>query len=468
MEKKTQELKISVNDIDEISIQEIRSHLEDIVEAKVAVWRKNIDNQLVVIPVIKLEQFLGEKDAESINFYIERNWERKIQNRKSSGEEPVIAEQTVPPMQEVEKYGRVEEQAIIFKDMTVVEREELLDESISRLSEGTGELDLSVIVKMVEVLSSTFYANNANLEDISSDKIISDEAHGVLVKSNWVVQILLDVFEQKKYTYNDLKIFNEISTGSATMDHINKVFLMFISFCMFFNEYIGEGLFTKNIRGMFRDRYHRYYRKKFPDISVTIETIFKDGIRRINKEKELMNYAIGALLFDIGKIRYINYHDGSEPYNHEIVKKHALHGYNMIIKARKYPFEALAMSVFHHEYYGGKGSYNFTKPILLKISGKKYSEDMCRYFISYDKNDFIHGISLAYFPCKVIEILDVYDSLVGKKSIPVIDALRLMKKEYINKSLKIDPILFRIFLEYNVSCGLAGGPDIEQIDSIIY
>jgi len=320
---------------------------------------------------------------------------------------------------------------------------------------------------MVEVLSKSLYANNADLEDSVSTSDVKGNIYGVLVKSKWIIQILIDLFDQRKYPYNDLNVIDQISTGSKTIDHINKTFLRFLTFCIFFNDYIGEGLFTKNIRGAYKDRYHRNYRKRFPDMEVTIEKIFKNGIRRIDKEKELQDYVLGALLFDMGKLSDIKYHDSTEEYDQEIVKKHVLNSFNIVTKAKQYPFSVLAMSVFHHEYYGGKGSYNFTRPLLSRFSGKKITEDSIKYFISYDKEDFVNGISLSYFPCKIIEIIDIYDALVCKKSIPVIEALRIMKKEFITLNLKIDPILFRIFLEYNTRCGSIKPEEMEEIDSII-
>ncbi|MFH0974240.1 MAG: hypothetical protein V1874_00485 [Spirochaetota bacterium] len=472
-DKEKQEASVSEKDMQEISVEEITKNLNDITTVNVAVWRKNNINQLVVLPVKKLDEYLKEKDADKFKFFIDKNWKERIKEHKAElkNQEPAPeAPDDSQAMKQVEKFGKVDEQVSLFGKMSVVEREEILDECISKLSEDSEKKQLNIdsIVYMVSVLSNTFYANNANLEQNIATENVKDNINGVLVKSAWIVKILIDLFDQKKYPYGDLKIIEKISTGSKTIDHINKVFLRFVSFCSFYNEYIGEGLFTKNIRGAFKDKYHRHYKKRLPTEEVSIERIFKDGIRRIDKEKEIQNYILGALLFDIGKLRYIGYHDGSDPYDEDTVKKHALHGYNMLIKARQYPFEVFAMAVFHHEYYGGKGSYGFTKPLLSKFTGKKFTEEDFKYFISYNKDDFIHGISLAYFPCKVLEIIDIFDALTGKKNYPVVEALTIMKKEFITKSFKIDPVIFKIFLEYNVKCGTLENSKLEEIDNIIF
>ncbi len=467
------EQSISEDNLQVITNDDIERNIDTFFENKIVIWRKNIDNRMVTIPKAKLQQYLGSEDSDKHKFYIVKDWQDKVKDielKSGKSETAEEQEEETASMEEVEKFGNVEEQLSLFSLMSIIEREEILDDSIEKLSElkEGAKFNMATIIKMVEVIANTFYANNANLEDNISSKNIQGNIYGVLVKTNWIVQILIDIFGERKNPYNDYKIIDEISTGSVTIDHMNKVLLRFITFLIFYNEYIDDGLFTKNIRGGFKDRYHRYYRKLFPDSSVSIEVIFKDGIRRIDKEKELQDYAVGALLYDIGKIPCIEYHDGHSKYDVEMVKKHVLNGYNMVVNAKKYPFDVLAMTAFHHEYYGGKGSYKFSVPLLTRMSNKKIVMDNIKYFITFDKDEFQKGECLSYFPCKVLEIIDVFDALIDKKKNSVLDALQIMKKEFITKSLKIDPILFRIFLEYNVKCGLIKNDELEDIESIKY
>ncbi len=486
-----QEVKSAGKDMLEISAEEIAANLKDIIAANVAVWRKNIDDQPVVLPVKKLDEYLKDKSADSHKFYIESSWKDRIKEYESAlklkKEAPPVVDEAVLK-KEVEKFGRVEEQESLFRKMTVVEREEVLDECIGKLSEGavvsegtvvtegsvvsggglSKKLDIALIINMVNVISNTFYANNADIEANVTTESQKDNIFGVLVKSDWIVKLIINHFSRENYPYADLKLIDKISTGSKTIDHINKTFIRFISFCSFYNEYIDKGLFTKNIRGCYKDKYYRFYKKHFPEAEVTIEKIFQNGIRRIEKEKEMPVYALGALLFDIGKIRDIKYHDGTDPYSEEMVKRHTLNGFNMLMKTKQYSFEVVAMSVFHHEYYSGKGSYNFTKPLLSKFSGKKTVEENIKYFITYDKDEFLTGVALSYFPCKVIEIVDIFNALTGKKNFSAIEAMKIMKKEFITKNLRIDPILFKIFMEYNVTCGVISVKEMEDIDAIIY
>jgi len=61
--------------------------------------------------------------------------------------------------------------------------------------------------------------------------------------------------------------------------------------------------------------------------------------------------------------------------------------------------------------------------------------------------------TLAFFPAKLLEIVDIFDSLTDpnrkyRKPLATEEALELMEKEFINRSRKIDPILFDLFIRY--------------------
>ena len=56
----------------------------------------------------------------------------------------------------------------------------------------------------------------------------------------------------------------------------------------------------------------------------------------------------------------------------------------------------------------------------------------------------------------------------AKRAFHTVEALKTMKKEFITKSFKIDPILFKIFMEYNFKCGMISDKEVEEVDSIIF
>jgi hypothetical protein len=453
-----------------ISHDELLVIIKEVISRKIPVFRLNSENAFVTLPLDKIERYLGESSSADIVFYIEKDW-----NLKPASNSAAPQSQSNPQRQKifnaVEKYGHTADQIENFSKKSIVQREEVLDSAIETLHElknGKGIFDISVIIETVKIIANTFYTNYANLNDtIESDSIVNTP-HGIYVKTEWIVQLIIELFRENPVDIERYRIIDEISTGSYTIDNMNKSLLWFIGFCLFYNDYIDKGLVARNIRGNFKEHHLRFYKKRFPGENLSIERIVKDGLRRIDFETELLPYSTGALLYDIGKLPLISYHDGTDEYDENAVRMHVLVGYNMIRNARKYPFIVSAMAAFHHEYYGGKGSYQFTNPILFKLTGKKRSDDAARYFITYNQTEFSEGLALSFFPCKMLEIVDVFNALVHKKANSPNDALKIMKKHFIAHSLKIDPIIFDIFVEFKIKCGVVSSTIKDELNTILY
>jgi hypothetical protein len=448
--------------------EELTINIKDITVYSIPVWRKNIEGKFVTIPVDKLEQYLGDHSDE-FTFYINKNWKNRIKDKQTATR--INGFKIASLIKHLEQYGDVTEQTDRFRKMSIIDREEILDQGLEQLStikENKDRLDLSVIISMVEVVAYTFYAHNANLQDITESSNIRYNIQGILVKTRWILNNLIELLRLGLYSYKEFNLIEDISTGSTTIDHITRVLLKFIAFCIFFNHYIDKGLITKNIRAVFKDKYVRYYSKRLDIENYSLETIFKDGIRRIDETSELLDYSVGALLFDMGKLPDLKFHDSMNNYDENLVKKHVLNSYNMIMNAKIYPFTVSAMAAFHHELYGSRAGYNFTNAIISKLYKVTRDETKTKYFITYDEKEFINGLALAYFPVKVLEIIDIFDALKNKKKKSVFEALLMMKKEFITKSLKIDPVLYNIFLEFNHICGLIELKEFEDIESLIF
>lgn len=467
------------DDLIQFTFEEITTNMKDIIRGNTAVFRKKTDGTLVTIPVDKLEHYFGEKPNENIDFFIEKKWKEKAGSTSSFNLKADMLKNISGPSSRTKKkssdilneYGKVTEQMEKFQLLSIVEREEKLDTSIEKLhnlNEKKGPLELAVIIQMVEVVANTYYANYANLEDILASENIKNNLYGIFIKTEWVLKLIIDIFKNNGTLYENYSRIDEIDTGSYTIDNMCKGVLQFIGYCLFFNDYIEKGYVTKKLRGDYKDKYLRYYKKRLHVDMMTLEKIIKGGLRKIDPEKELVLYSMGALLYDIGKLPIITYHDGSDPYDESIVKMHVLIGYNMILKMKKYPFPVLAMAAFHHEYYGEKSGYNFTNPVLSKLTQKKRTEDNASCFITYDEKEFRDGTALAYLPCKLIEIIDVYNALVNRRNQSSFEALRIMKKNFITLSFKIDPLLYDIFLEFIQACGLITDKQRSEIDAIIY
>ena len=115
--------------------ENIIEDLNNIISCNVAIWRKNKDGNYVTIPIDKIKQYVGESD-DTFEFFIEKDWKNKIkdqQEQNNAEENSKQDEEVKKAISYVKRYGEVEDQLKNFQLMSVVEREEILDNSIENL-----------------------------------------------------------------------------------------------------------------------------------------------------------------------------------------------------------------------------------------------------------------------------------------------------------------------------------------------
>jgi HD-GYP domain-containing protein (c-di-GMP phosphodiesterase class II) len=162
-----------------------------------------------------------------------------------------------------------------------------------------------------------------------------------------------------------------------------------------------------------------------------------------------LKWSIGFFIHDIGKAADIQYHEGEEAYDRNKAVEHVMIGYDSVMKKTNYPREVGLIVGYHHEYYGDPDGYGPFREYLqqYKKQNPNAKQDYC---ITYELAPILDYQALSYFPAKVLEIIDVYDSLtdsrrVYRKPMTLEEALDTMYKDFIIKRRKIDPILFDIF-----------------------
>lgn len=359
--------------LDEVTSDDIDKNRETIIASRAPLWRLKRDGSLVIVPLDRLKHYLGGATQSGIKLYMEKEWIKRIRNaakiieadKPSSQpiEKPSIKQESSPAEKEHDYV--FEKKLTQFREMGIAERSSVLDDNMSKLRNRAmleKKLDINAFTEIVDVVAKTFYINKVTLEENQGSGQDIENIDTVIDKTTRVIQSMIDLTEKESVGYRDFSSIDKISTGSATVDHMNKVLLRFIPFCSFYNEYFTRGL-IKKMRVDFKVRYYPYYRKLLPEKkNLTLEAVFKGGIRRIEAE-ELQMYSMGALLHDIGKLPDISYHDGSEGFIPRKVVQHAPVSYNMIIKA-KLPWSIAAIAALHHEYYGDKSGYQVSKALF--------------------------------------------------------------------------------------------------------
>ncbi|HNX24006.1 MAG TPA: HD domain-containing protein, partial [Spirochaetota bacterium] len=417
----------------------------------IPVWRKNKSGVYVVIPLERLEQFLGENNRTDITFSITEEWEDIIKINSINAKKKSIINQNKQAAPDSSFYR---EKRIEILNMSPEQRDKRYQSvlySLQKIESADKVLNEDVLINLIEAVSDAFVLNKSSFEENYEDNenISSDHIKAMARNTTSLVQSIMGIFKNNSAANNFINMLGEKSTGS-TIDHMNSVFLIFLPLCYFYNSYFTKGKIAK-IRSEYKTKYYKYYSKLVPDNPPeSLEDVFNGGMREIPIDK-LLQFSIGALLHDIGKIDNIDYFEGEGLYDRKIIMKHAPISYNMIVKTREFDSEVALLAALHHEYYNDAAGYGISK-ILFPENTRKYKTH--QYCLTYDIADIKNGRALAYVPIKLLEIVDVFDALTDKtrryreKEFTIDEALELMKSDFIDKSLKIDPILFTIFLDY--------------------
>jgi hypothetical protein len=342
-----------------------------------------------------------------------------------------------------------------FLDMSNKERVNRLNENKSRLDSLLTQKNPKkevVTEALVDTTKSAALINHSALEnaiyhaDDEAKKLTQDLVDSTyeMVKSSAQL-ISEDIFKNEL-----MNTMLEKSNGTV-IQHMTRVYLHGIAFLSDYNKLVSGSSFIQKLRINFVKEYRRYYHSLLPHINgddIILERVFYGGMRAIPPDV-YMKWAVGFLIHDIGKANAVEYHEGESSYDRNIVIDHVKQGFKYTTTKTNYPKEASLIIGYHHEYYGDTNGYGFYRAYLSKY--KKDNPDAKQdYCISYELEPILNYQVLAYFPAKVLEIIDVFDSLtdphrVYRKAMTSREAIDMMREEFIKKHLKIDPILFDIF-----------------------
>jgi len=253
-------------------------------------------------------------------------------------------------------------------------------------------------------------------------------------------------------------------SNGTIIQHMTRVYLCGLAFLAYFNKQVSRSHVVSKMRITFNDKYRRFYQSLMPDIHhdyFTLERIFHGGMRVIN-ESDMYDWATGFLIHDVGKAAAVEYHEGEAAYDRELVMEHVRVGFAGIMGKTNYPQEAAIIAGYHHEYYGDPAGYGVFRACyeLYKKTHPVLTQSCC---IAYDLPSVMEYKVLAYFPAKILEIVDVFDSLTDpnrryRKAMTTEEALVMMQEEFVIRHRKIDIILFDMFSHFVLESPTAWQP----------
>ena len=352
----------------------------------------------------------------------------------------------------INSYGKEYQQ---IAEMTNKERIECLNLSKKRLNDLLTQKtrdEAAVTAALVDTTNDTAMINHAVLEEAMH--LADDEAKKLTQKmvdtTNEMVKSSAQLISEDVFNNELMNTLVEKSNGTI-VQHMTRVYLNGIAFLTYYNNLVSTSSTIQKLRVLFPIKFRKSYQTLLPHLhieDVVLERVFLGGMRAITPD-HYNKWAVGFLIHDIGKAAAVEYHEGSGSYNRQIVIDHVKQGYKSIMTKTNYPKEAGLITGYHHEYYGNSEGYGYFRANLQEYTkANPYAkQDYC---IAYELEPILNYQALAYFPAKVLEIIDVYDSLtdpnrVYKKPLTPEQALDMMRAEFTEKHLKLDPVLLYIF-----------------------
>jgi HD-GYP domain-containing protein (c-di-GMP phosphodiesterase class II) len=399
------------------------------------------------------EYFIANDDLKKIKEKIAKNAQLEIPTVINNPDNPD------PEPSEADKADRgYGDNYVSIAAMTDLER-------INQIKEDKNRLDTLLVQKprkeeliteaLVETARDAMLHNHvtlANAMNLSSEEA-KKQTQGLVDSTLELVKSSSQLISSN--IFNDDLMNTLVSQSNGTsIQHMTRVYLNGLAFLTYYNKMVSGSSMINKLRISFDKRYREYYHSLLPYVhpdDFTLERVFFGGMRII-PENDFYNWATGFLIHDIGKAAAVEYHEGEAAYNRDIVMEHVKVGYTSVMNKTNYPHEAALITGYHHEYYGDPAGYGYFRTYLEEYK-KANPTARVGFCIALDMNSVNRFEALGYFPAKILEILDVYDSVTDpnrkyRKAMTPQEALAMMEEEFINKHHKIDIILFDIFTKF--------------------
>ena len=467
------EIEEITNKFEELSLTEINDIKDYLISHNIPLFRLDKEKGIVEFSTEQLSLILDNPKYANLKLYVPKNFKVFIKEFKT--------------IKENEKSNLLNSN-YVFK--TPKECEEELDRRIKEIGKMTYQDKISIIetynreLKEVKVDEKTKINRNTaqqivnagndvgliakvtmfeSMKKIKDNEITQDQAK---IENQEITEttssLVTTIVNMLSYNTGTQKIFTELKNYSdgGVMAHSNRVFISYVNFLTFYNNLIKRRHLVYNIRTVYEKVYKKFYDKvvetiggkyKIYDNLKTVEDCIDQGIKSV-EEQEMYSYSVGALLHDVGKVKDLDYFEGADGRDYERIKKHLFNSYKLVSQTSEYPLEVILTVALHHEYYGlGYGPYEK----LHNMKTEKYQGFQIQRIMSYNAKAIDDCEAFSYFPAKMLEIIDVYDALMdparkyrGGKTFTPEESLNIMREDFIEKQVKLDPILYDVFVEF--------------------
>ena len=464
-----------ISKYDILTVKDLKSIKDQLISHNIPLFRVDKEKNLIAFPTEQLSLIIDNEKYNNLKLYIPKNFAVFIDEFKSITQTDSSTSSTqaaapyvfrTPKESEKEMGKRISEiSKMTYREKVstietynkelkqiVVDEEQGINKNTAQQIVNVGN-DVGLIAKVTMFES---------IQKIKGEEITQEQAkienQEITETTTNLVTTIVDMLSKNTETQ---KVFDELRNYSdgGVMSHSNRVFISYVNFMAFYNNLINRRHLVHKIRTSYTNKYKKFYEQVETMFSkdtirknlATVEDCIDKGIKII-EEREMNLYSVGALLHDIGKVKDLDYFEGANGRDYERIKKHLFNSYALVSQTSEYPLEVILTVALHHEYYGlGYGPYDH----LYKLKLAKHPSFQIQRIMTYDAKTIDECEAFAYFPAKMLEIIDVYDALIdparkyrGGKTFTPEEALNIMREDFIEKHVKLDPILYDVFVEF--------------------
>ncbi len=463
-----------ISKYDALSIKDIKAIKDQLIAHNIPLFRLDKEKNIVSFPTEQLSIIIDNEKYANLKLYIPKHFSVFIEEFKSiintatnndndsaapyvfrtpkeSEKEMGKRISEISKMTYKEKVNTIENYNKELKEIKIDEQAGLTKNAAQQIVNVGNDVGLIAKVTMFE-----------SIQKIKGEEITQEQAkienQEITDTTTNLVTTIVDMLANNTETQ---KVFDELRNYSdgGVMSHSNRVFISYVNFMAFYNSLINRRHLVHKIRTSYTNKYKKFYEQVesvFSKAAIhnnldTVEDCIDKGVKIIG-EKEMNLYAVGALLHDIGKVKDLDYFEGATGRDYERIKKHLFNSYALVSQTSEYPLEVILTVALHHEYYGlGYGPYQH----LYELKLAKHPNFQIQRIMTYDAKAIDECDAFAYFPAKMLEVIDVYDALIdparkyrGGKTFTPEEALNIMREDFIEKHVKLDPILYDVFVEF--------------------
>ncbi|EKV56222.1 hypothetical protein [Brachyspira hampsonii] len=310
--------------------------------------------------------------------------------------------------------------------------------NIERLLTGMG------IIGRLDFIRHLKYIKSAS---IKRNDIINTETE-IMISS---IMNAIVTYLEKEYFYRDIFDNLDMLDDSNILSHSNRVCILMIEFLYYYNKIFNKGLSSK-LRQDYKSIYLEKYRTILSRFNISksiekLENVFRLGIRKFTGS-EIVSYATGAFYHDVAMLNMTDFVPTDDFIKDGDFKDfHTAKAYYFLKYVLNQKDEASLIVGLHHECYG-YGSGILKNFMDKKVNDPKHKVD---FLMSFETDDIINADVLAYFPAKMFEVVDIYDTLSfmeGRRNKNPQEVALFMKKMFTENKIAVDPIILDLFIQF--------------------